>query len=94
MENFREDNLVWFVDYLDKARHHFTLSHWMLKLASRHSTVSTLRVLLPASVYVNLEAYALLMRRSQHPIQFYHTFLPLITIRSPPEALVRCIMGP
>ena len=94
VENFREDDLVWFVDYLDKARQHAILSHWMLKLASRLSKVSILRVPLPESVYVNLEVYARLIRRSQHPIQFHRTFLPLIPIRSPPVASARCIMGP
>ena len=33
MQNLQEDDLVWFVDYLDKARRRITLSHWMLKLA-------------------------------------------------------------
>ena len=94
MQNFQKDDLVWFVDYLDKARHHITLSHSTLKLASRLSTVSILWVPLLASAYVNSEAYAQLTQRSQCPIRFISTFLPLALIRSPLAASVRCIVAP
>jgi hypothetical protein len=94
VENFQEDNLVWFVDYLDEARHHVNLSHRMLKFVSRLSTVSILQVPLPANAYVNSEAYAQLIQHSQHPIQFLLTILPLIFIRLPLVALVKCIAAP
>ena len=95
VQNFQKDDLVWFVDYLDKARHHLPLSHCALKLANlRLSTVSILWDLLPASAYASSEAYALLTLLFQHPIQFLPTFLPLIPMRSPPVASVMCIVGP
>ena len=93
MENFQEGDLVWFVDFLDKARHHITLSHWMLNLASRLSTVSILWNPLPGSVYANSEAYVRLTLHFQHPIQFLLTFLLLILIRLRTVALVRYIAG-
>ena len=94
VQNFQKDDLVWFVDYLDKARRHITLSHWTLKLASRLSIVSILRAPLPESVCVNSEAYAQHTRHSRHHIRFLPTFLPSIPIRLPLVALVRCILGP
>ena len=94
MQNFQEDDLVWFVDYLDKVRHHVTISRWTLKLAGRLSTVSILWDLLPESVCANSGAYARLTRHFQHPIRFLPTFLPLAPIRSPLVASARCIAGP
>ena len=94
VQNFQENNLGWFVDYLDKVRHHVTLPHWTLKLASRLSTVSILRVPLLGSACANSEAYARLIQRFQHPTQFLPTFSPLIPIRSPPVPSVRYIAGP
>ena len=94
VQNFQEDDLVWFADYLDKACHCITLSRWPLKLAGRLSTDSTLRVPLLASAYANSEGYARIIRRSQHPTRFLPTFLPLIPMRSPPVASVMCIVGP
>ena len=94
VQNFQEDDLVWFVDYLDKARHHLPLSHWALNLASRLSTVSTLWDPPPESVCVSSEAYVRLTLHFQHPIQFLPTFLPSIPMRSPPVASVMCIAGP
>ena len=68
MQNIQEDDLVWFVDYLDKARHQVTLSHRTLKLASRLLTVLILWVPLPESVCANSGAYAQLTLHFQHPI--------------------------
>ena len=94
VQNFKEDDLVWFVDYLDKACHYVPLSHSTLKLAGRLSTVSIPWVPLPASACVNSEAYARHIQHSQHPTQSLPTFLPLIPIRSHPVPSVRCTMGP
>ena len=68
VQNFREDDLVWFVDYLDKARHHVTPSHLRLKRVSRLSTVSILWDPLPESVCANSETYVQLTLHFQHPI--------------------------
>ena len=94
VQNFREGDVVWFVDYLDKARHYLPLSHWALNLASRLLTVSILWVPLPESVCASSEAYARLTLHFQRPIQFIPTFLPLIPMRSPLAALLMCIAGP
>ena len=91
VQKIQEDDLVWFVDYLDKARHRVTLPHLTLKLASRLSTVLILRDPLPASACVNSEVYVRPIQHSQHPAQFLPTFLPLIQIHSPPVPSVRCI---
>ena len=94
MQNFREGDVVWFVDYLDKARHYLPLSHWALNLASRLSTVSTLWDPPPESVCVNSEAYARLTPHFQHPVQSLFTFLPLKNLRSPPVDSLMCIADP
>ena len=94
VQNFQEDDLVWLVDYLDKARHHHPLSHWMLKLATRRSTVLIHRDPLPESVCVNSEAYARLTLHFQHPMPFLPTFLSSIPMPSLPVASLMCIAGP
>ena len=93
VRNFQEDDRVWFIDYLDKVRHHPPLSHRPLTLAARPSD-SILRVLLPESACSSSEEYAQIIRCSQPPIRFLPTFLPLIPMCSPPVASLMCIVGP
>ena len=94
VQNFKEDDIVWFVDYLDKACHHHPLSHCSLELSSRLSTVSIPWDLLPESVCVNSEACVRLTLHFQHPMRFLPTFLPLIPMRSPPAVSLMCIADP
>ena len=93
VQNFQEDDRIWFVDYLDRVRHHLPLSHRPLTLAGRLSD-SILRVLLPESACSNSEEYAQIIKCSQPPMRFLPTFLPLIPMFSPMAASLMCIAGP
>ena len=87
------DDLVWLVDYLDKVGYHVAVQTLCLSWC-RPSMVSILQVLLPGSVYVNSEAYAVPGRYSQYRIRFRLASSLLVPSRSPQEAMVTCTRGP
>ena len=58
-KSFEQNDLVWIIDYLDEVRH--GVFHLRSPLTvGRPSTISILPPQLPASAYVNSEAYAAL----------------------------------